>query len=107
VGDGALKRLLDAETEAEQVVTRADKERQAIIEQATRDARILEQQHADRMAEIHTSLLAQAKLRAQQTIATMQRRHGEETLAIRASAQRYEQQALAKAVALLTGMDRQ
>jgi hypothetical protein len=107
VEDGTLKRLLDAEMEAEQVVARADKERQAIIEQATRAAHELEQQHADRIAEIDASLLAQAQLRAQQTIATMKRRYGEQALAIRASAQRHEQQALAKALALLTGMDRQ
>ncbi len=105
--DGALKRLLDAETEAEEVVARADKERQAIIEQATRDARVLEEQHAERLAEIHASFLAQAQLRAQQTIATMQRRYGEQALTIHASAQRHEQEALAKAMALLTGMEKQ
>jgi len=106
MGDGTLKRLLDAETEAERMVARADQERQAIIEQATRDARILEQQHAERIAEIHASFLAQAQLRAQQTIATMQRRYGEQALAFRASAQRHEQQALTKALALITRMDK-
>lgn len=102
--DGTLKRLLDAETQAEQVVARADKERQAIIDQATRDAGVLEKQHAERIAEIHASFVAQAKLRAEQTIATMQRRYEEQVRTIRASAKHYEQDALAKALTLLTGM---
>lgn len=102
--DGMLKRLLDAETEAEQVVARADTERQAIIDQATRDARVLEEQQAKRIAEIHASFVAQAKLRAEQTIATMQRRYGEQALTIRASAKHHEQDALAKVLTLLTGM---
>ncbi|MGH7184441.1 MAG: ATPase [Nitrospiraceae bacterium] len=107
MGDGTLKRLLDAETEAERMVARADQERQTIIEQAKHDAHTLEQQHAKHVAEIHASSLAQAELRAQQTIATMQRRYTEQALAFRASAERHEPQALAKALALLTGMDYQ
>jgi hypothetical protein len=58
------------------------------------------------MAEIHASFLAQAEQRAQQTIAELQRRHAEQALALRASAERNEPQALAEAVALLTGANR-
>ena len=100
--DETLKRLLDAEAKAEQIVARADEERQTIIEQAKRDARIAEQQHAERMAEIDASFLALAEQRAQQTVATMQQRHAEQMLALRASAQHNQQRALAEAVALLT-----
>ena len=100
--DGTLKRLLDAETEAEKIVARANEERQAIIEQAKRDAHTAEQQHAERIAEIHASLCAQAEHRAQQTIATMQRRYEEQVLSLHASAERYEQQALDEAIALIT-----
>lgn len=101
--DETLKRLLNAEAKAEQIVARADEERQAIIEQAKRDAGVTEQQHAERMAEIHTSFLAQAEQRAQQTITALQQRHSELAQALHISAQRNEQQALAEAVALLTG----
>ena len=104
--DETLKRLLDAEAKAEQIVARADEERQAIIEQAKHDARIAEQQQAERMAEIHADFLAQAEQRAEQTIAALQKHHAEQAKALRVSAQRNEQQALAEAVALLTGMDR-
>ncbi len=100
--DETLKRLLDAEAKAEQIVAQADTERQAVIEQAKRDAHALEEQHAGRIAEIHTSFLAQAEQRAQQTIATMQKRHAEQANTLRTLAQRYEQQALNEAVALLT-----
>ncbi len=101
--DETLKRLLDAEAKAEQVVKRADEERQTIIEQAKHDARLGEQLHAERMAELHASFLAQAEQRAQQTINALQQQHTEQEQALRASAQRHEQQALDEAVALLTG----
>jgi len=102
MADEPLKRLLDAEAKAEQIVARAGAERQAVIEQAKRDAGAAEQQHALRMAEIHATFLAQAEQRAQLTIAELQRRHAEQSLALRASAERHEQQALAEAVSLLT-----
>jgi vacuolar-type H+-ATPase subunit H len=104
--DETLKRLLDAEAKADQIVKRADEERQAIIEQAKHDAHLAEQLHAERMAELHASFLAQAEQRAQQTITALQQRHNEQARALRISAQRNEQQALAEAVALLTGTDR-
>ena len=104
--DETLKRLLQAETEADRIVTRANEERQAIIEQAKRDARTAEQQHVEQIAEIRNLLLTQAEQRAQQTIATMQRRFDEQALALRAAADRFEQQALAEAITLLTEMSK-
>ena len=104
--DETLKRLLDAEAKAEQIVARADEERQAIIEQAKLDARAVEQQHAERMTEIHATFLAQAEQRAQQTINTLQKRHAEQAVALHTLAERYEQQALDEAVTLLTVTDK-
>ena len=104
MAEGTLKRLLDAETEAERVIARADEERQAIIGKAKRDVSTAEQQHAERIAKIQASLLAQAEQRAQQTIAAMQRRYAEQALALRASAERHEQQAISAATALLVGV---
>ncbi len=43
--------------EAEQIVARADEERQAIIAQAKRDAGAEEQQYADRIAELRASFV--------------------------------------------------
>jgi V/A-type H+/Na+-transporting ATPase subunit G/H len=101
--DEALKRLLNAEQEAERVVARADEERQAIIEQAKRDARAEEQHFAEHVAETRASFHAQAEQRAQQTIAEMQRRHEEQERELRAAAKLHEQQALDEAIALITG----
>jgi V/A-type H+/Na+-transporting ATPase subunit G/H len=104
--DETLKRLLNAEMEAESIVTRADEERQAIIEQAKRDARVEEQQYVDRIAEIRASFRVQAEQRAQQTITAMQRRFEEQALALRASANLHEQAALDEAIALLTSINK-
>jgi V/A-type H+/Na+-transporting ATPase subunit G/H len=101
--DDTLKRLLNAELEAERIVTGADKQRQAIIEQAKHDARAQEQQFAERVAQIHASFRAQAEQRAQQTIAEIQRRYEEQERELRASAKLHEEQALDEAVALTTG----
>lgn len=101
--DETLKRLLEAEAKAEQIVARAEEERRAIIDQARHEALVAEQQHTRHIAGIHASFLAQAEHRAQQTIATLQHRHAEQVQELHASAQRHEQQALDEAVALLVG----
>jgi vacuolar-type H+-ATPase subunit H len=100
--DESLKRLLDAETRAEDIIARADAERQRTIEQARHEAREAEQQHAERIAEIHASFLAQAEQRAQQTIAELKRRHAERSTALQNAAEQRKQQAVEAAVALLT-----
>lgn len=99
--DETLKRLLEAETKAEHVVTRAEDERQAIIEQARLEALVAERHHAKRVTEIHATFLDQAEQRAQQTIAELQQRYAEHTLALRASAEQHERQALDEAATLL------
>ncbi len=105
--DETLKRLLDAEAKAEQLVARADEERQAIIEQAKLDARAVEQQHAGRIDEIHATFLAQAEQRAQQAIEALHKRYANQAAALHTLAERYEKQALDEAVALLTGGGKQ
>jgi V/A-type H+/Na+-transporting ATPase subunit G/H len=101
--DEALKRLLNAELEAERIVARADEERQALIEQAKRDAHTEEQQFVERSAEIRASFQAQAEQRAQQTIAEMQRRYEEQERVLRASANVNEQRALDQAIDIIIG----
>jgi V/A-type H+/Na+-transporting ATPase subunit G/H len=101
--DEVLKRLLNAELEAERIVARADEERQTIIEQAKRDAHAEEQQFAERVAEIRASFQRQAEQRALQTIAEMQRRYGEQERVLRASANMNEQRALDEAIDIIIG----
>lgn len=100
--DESLKRLLDAEAQAELVIARAEAERQEIIEQARLEVQTLERQHAERVKEIHTAFLAQANQRAQQTIAELKRRNADHAAALRLSAKEWESQALDTAVSLLT-----
>ena len=100
--DETLKRLLEAETKAEQAIARAEEERRAIIEQARLDALVADRHHAKRVAEIHTTFLEQAEQRAQQTSTELQRRYTEHSLALRASALQHEQRALDEAINLLT-----
>jgi V/A-type H+-transporting ATPase subunit G/H len=103
MADESLKRLLDAEAKAELIITQADAERQAIIEQARKEVHEAERQHAERVSGIHASFLAQAEQRAQQTIAELKRRHTERSATLQAAAEQHRQQALDAAVALLTG----
>jgi V/A-type H+-transporting ATPase subunit G/H len=98
-----LKRLLDAEAKAEQVIAQADDARRGMVEQAMLEIRELEQRHAGRVKEIQSTHLAQAGLRAQQTIAELQRRYAERAAALNASAAALEQPALNAAIDLLTG----
>jgi V/A-type H+/Na+-transporting ATPase subunit G/H len=100
--DESLKRLLDAESKAENIIAHADAERQAIIEQARHDVQVSEQQLAERAKDIHASFLAHAEQRAQQTIAELKRRHTEHCAALRTSAAAQEHLALDAAVRLLT-----
>jgi V/A-type H+/Na+-transporting ATPase subunit G/H len=98
-----LKRLLGAEAKAEQLIALADDERRNMIEQARIEILELEQRHGQRVKEINSTHLAQAGLRAQQTIAELQRRYAERASALRSSASTMEQHALNAAINLLTG----
>jgi V/A-type H+-transporting ATPase subunit G/H len=98
-----MKRLLDAEAKAEQVIAQADEGRRGIVEQAKLEIRELEQRHAERVKEIQSTHLTQAGLRAQQAIAELQRRYAERASALRTSALAMEQPALDAAIRLLTG----
>lgn len=100
--DESLKRLLDAEAEAEVVIARADEQRHTIIEQARHDVHEAETRHAERVAGIHASFLAQAEQRAQQTILELKRRHAEKSAALQATAEQHREDAIATALALLT-----
>ncbi len=98
-----LKRLLEAEARAEQVIARADEERRRIVEQAKHEVQASEQRHAEHVKEIHATNLAQAEQRAQQTITELKRRHAERAAALRTSAATMEQRALDSAVEQLIG----
>lgn len=103
MAEETLKRLLDAEARAEDIIARADEERRKIVEEAEREVVASEQRHAEHVREIRASYIAQAESRAQQTITELKRRHGERAAALRAAAASMESRALDAAVAMLTG----
>jgi V/A-type H+-transporting ATPase subunit G/H len=98
-----LKRLLAAESKAEEIIASADRQRAALIEQGKRDAQAAQTKHAQDMAEIVASFMAQAEQRAAQTIAELRRRYAERSDAMKAAAELTQAQALDAAVSLLTG----
>lgn len=100
MGD-SLKELLEAETEAEAIVTDGEVERDKIIQQALDDALEMEKQFKARLPEMHQSFTDKAQQRAAQTIAEMKLRYDERNKKLRKLADKHEKEALQHAVALI------
>ena len=99
--DDSLKDLLEAEAEAEKIVTAGERERDQIIRQATDDARALEQQFVDRVPEMHASFNAKAEERAQQAIAEIKLRYDERNKELRELAEQHAEEAVKSALNLI------
>ncbi|MGC8519225.1 MAG: ATPase [Steroidobacteraceae bacterium] len=104
--DGTLKRLLEAESKAEEIIASADRQRVASIEQARQAAQAAQTESAQHLAEIAASFMAQAEQRAGQTIAELKRRHAERLQAMKAAAELARAQALEAALAVLIGISK-
>ena len=101
--DDTLKRLLDAELQAQAIVDDALAERDRIIEQAREEARRAEDHFTARIPEIHASFADKAEERARQAIAEMERRYEEDRQALQARAQEGEAAAIEAALTLILG----
>lgn len=101
--DDTLKRLLAAESKAEEIIASANRQRVALIEQAKQAAQAAQTKHAQHVTEIVASFMAQADERAAQTIADLKRRYAERSDAMKAAAELTKAQALDAAVTLLIG----
>jgi vacuolar-type H+-ATPase subunit H len=99
--EDVLKRLIDAELKAEAMVKQADAERERIVHQAVREARLAEERFEARVPELRRSFMQKAEQRAEQGVAELERRYGERHKQLRSSAQEREQEAIDAAVALL------
>lgn len=97
----SLKDLLQAEAEAEAIVTAGEKERDQIIQKALDDALDMERQFKDRLPEMHQSFIDKAQDRAVQTIAEMKLRYDERNKTLRELADKHEKEALERAIALI------
>ncbi len=100
MGD-SLKDLLEAEAEAEAIVTAGEKERDRIIQKALDDALDMERQFEDRLPEMQQSFSHKAQERAAQTIAEMKLRYDERNKTLRELAGKHEAEALERAIALI------
>lgn len=99
--DESLKNLLQAESEAESIVSRGEQQRDEIIQQALKDAHDMERQFKDRLPELHQSFLDKAQAQAEQTIAEMKLRYDERNKELRDLATSHQHEALQHALELL------
>lgn len=96
-----LKRLLDTERKAEELVDAAQTERDRIIANAQTEAHAAEAQLEARLPELRTGFLSKAAERAEQSITELTRRATERQRDLRHIAESHEQEALTAALALL------
>jgi len=101
----SLKDLLDAETEAEAIVSGGEVERDKIIQKSLDDALDMEKQFKARLPEMHQSFIDKAQQRAEQTIAEMKLRYDERNKMLRKLADKHEKEALERAIALILDSD--
>jgi len=104
MGD-SLKDLLNAETEAEAIVSKGELERDAIIKKSLDDALDMEKQFQARLPEMHQSFIEKAQARAAQTIAEMKLRNDERNKKLRKLAGKHEKEALERTIALILDVD--
>ncbi len=97
----SLKDLLQAEAEAEAIVTTGENERDRIIKKALDDALEMERQFKDRQPEMHKAFIDKAQERAAQTIAEMKLRYDERNKTLRELAGKHETEALDHAITLI------
>ena len=103
--DDSLKDLLKAESEAEEIVSRGELERDEIVQKALNDAFDMEQQFQQRLPEMHQSFIDKANERAAQTVAEMKLRYDERNKELRELAGKHDTEALQQAVELILNKD--
>lgn len=99
--EDVLKRLLGAETRAENVVREADEERERLVRQALDEAKAAEKRLDKRLPDMRQAFLDKAEAQAEQNLAELERRYQERHLALRQAAEAKESQALDAALKVL------
>ena len=101
--DDSLKELLAAEQEAEDIVSRGERERDQIVRKSLDESAQMEQQFRERLPELQRSFSEKAQQRAEQTIAELKLRYDERNKLLRKLAGKHEKEALEHAVASILG----
>lgn len=101
-----LKRLLEAELRAEQLVEQAKAKREEITRAALADARSAEERFTARIPEMRAAFLDKAQARASQTIRELQRRYDERNRELRRMGEQHEREAIDAALAMIADAER-
>ncbi len=99
--DESLKRLLEAEKQAELIVKQGEEESAEISRKALEDAKAIEQQFIQRLPEMYQSFSDRAQERAEQTIAEIKLRSDERNKALRELADQHSDEAVEQALKLV------
>ena len=104
--DDALRRLLDAEQRAQEMVDEALAKQEQTLLNARKEAHEAEEHFKTNMRELRRSLNAKAEEEAERTIAEMERRAEEHRLELQAMAEQFRKEARDAAAAILTDPER-
>lgn len=99
--DDALKRLLDAEARAREIIEAAGQERQRMVDEALASAREAEARFEAGRADLRAPFMNEAASRAEQAVAELVRKYEERQRSLRDMASRHEQEAVDAALNLL------
>jgi vacuolar-type H+-ATPase subunit H len=100
--DDTLKRLLEAEKQAEKLVEEGKTRRDEISRKAVEDARDAEKHFAARVPEIHNAFMEKARHRAGQTISELELRYEERRQQLKQMAEDHREDAVEAALNLIT-----
>lgn len=99
--DDALKRLLDAEARAREIIELASQDRQRLLDEALAAARDAEVRFEAGRSELRAPFLKDARGRADQAVAELARKYEERQRNLRDLASRHEEEAVEAALNLL------
>jgi vacuolar-type H+-ATPase subunit H len=99
--DDALKRLLDAEARARDIIEQASRDRQRLLDEALAAVREAEERFEAGRAQLRAPFLKEAQGRADQAVAELARKYEERQRHLREMASRHEQEAVEAALSLL------
>lgn len=96
-----LKRLLDVEVYAEQLVSKVAAEREQQIEKTLQQTRKTEHEFENKLVELRDNLLEKAEFRARQAIAELEKRYEEKKERLHHLADSNQEHAVEAAIQLL------
>lgn len=96
--DDSLKRLLDAEARAREIIEAASRERQDMLDEALAGANEAQKRFEAGRTELRAPFLTEARNRAEQSVVELGRKYEERQKGLREMASRHEQEAVRAAL---------